>query len=293
MLAIFLRSFLGSFVWDFGRYVVVAGVAFVVFRVLLGERLRRRLIQSDYAPASDVRREVLWSVSTAVIFGLTGACLWCGSRVGVFRIDTRIAQHGWGWFALTVVALPVLHDTWFYWTHRAMHHRWLFRRAHLVHHLSKRPTPAAAYAFAPIEAFVQAAFVPVVALFWPIHVIALFVFLTFMIVRNVYGHLGVELLPRAFVRHPWLRWSTTTTHHDLHHERMNGNYGLYFTFWDRVMGTMHADYEERFERAASACAVGDAGVRSKQDDARRGETADDGGGGAGGERALREDDRAA
>jgi sterol desaturase/sphingolipid hydroxylase (fatty acid hydroxylase superfamily) len=253
MLRTFLRSFSYSFAWDLGRYVVVAGLAFLVFRVILKERLRRKLIQPDYAPASDVRREVLWSLSTAVVFALTGACLWCGSRVGVFRIDTRIAQHGWLWFWITVVALPVLHDTWFYWTHRAMHHRWLFRRAHLVHHLSKRPSPAAAYAFAPLEAVIQAAFIPVVALFWPIHVMALFVFLGFMIARNVYGHLGVELLPRAFVRHPWLRWSTTTTHHDMHHEKMNGNYGLYFTFWDRAMGTMHADYEERFERSASEC----------------------------------------
>ena len=109
----------------------------------------------------------------------------------------------------------------------------------------------AAYSFSPLEALVQAAFVPVVALFMPIHVIALFLFLAFMILRNVYGHLGVELLPRAFVRHPWFRWSTTTTHHDMHHRRTNGNYGLYFTFWDRLAGTMHEDYEETFENVAS------------------------------------------
>jgi sterol desaturase/sphingolipid hydroxylase (fatty acid hydroxylase superfamily) len=30
---------------------------------------------------------------------------------------------------------------------------------------------------------------------------------------------------------------TTVTHHDLHHERAGGNYGFYFTFWDRTCGT--------------------------------------------------------
>jgi hypothetical protein len=32
---------------------------------------------------------------------------------------------------------------------------------------------------------------------------------------------------------------------DLHHQRPKGNYGLYFTFWDQLMGTEHADYEQQ------------------------------------------------
>ena len=41
----------------------------------------------------------------------------------------------------------------------------------------------------------------------------------------------------------------TTTNHAMHHEKMRGNYGLYFNVWDRLMGTNHAEYEERFDRA--------------------------------------------
>jgi sterol desaturase/sphingolipid hydroxylase (fatty acid hydroxylase superfamily) len=72
-----------------------------------------------------------------------------------------------------------------------------------------------------------------------------------MILRNVLGHLGIELFPRGFTKSRFWRWSTTTTHHGLHHRRVDSNYGLYFTFWDRLMGTTDPHYEAAFEEIAS------------------------------------------
>jgi sterol desaturase/sphingolipid hydroxylase (fatty acid hydroxylase superfamily) len=39
---------------------------------------------------------------------------------------------------------------------------------------------------------------------------------------------------------------TTVTHHDLHHARAGTNYGLWFTWWDRMMGTEDPTYYARF-----------------------------------------------
>src|SRR5262249_3233016 len=78
---------------------------------------------------------------------------------------------------------------------RAMHHPRVFRWMYRVHHRSHNPSPWAAYAFAPSEALVHAAFVPLVTLVMPVNGWALFAFLGFMIARNVLGHLGVELFP--------------------------------------------------------------------------------------------------
>ena len=149
----------------------------------------------------------------------------------------------------TIALLLVLQDAYFYWTHRAMHHRRLFRAVHHVHHLSRTPSPWAAYAFAPAEALVHAAFVPLVTLVVPVHELALFAFLAIMIARNVLGHLGVELLPAGALRR--IGWSTTTTHHALHHHRPHGNYGLYFTWWDRLCGTTDPSYEATFATVTS------------------------------------------
>jgi len=245
-----MRVWATIFAWDFGRYVVAAGVAFLLVWVWGRERWRPRLIQRDYAASADIRREMTYSLGTALVFSLVGTGLRFGGKAGIFRIYDAVGERGWGYFAFSVVALVVLQDTYFYWTHRAMHHRWLFKRVHRVHHLSHNPSPWAAYAFAPGEALVQAAYVPLVALVLPVHTIALFVFLAFMMVRNVFGHLGVEMLPRGFTS-SWLRFSTTTTHHALHHQRPSVNYGLYFTFWDRLMGTTHPRYEATFDEVAS------------------------------------------
>jgi sterol desaturase/sphingolipid hydroxylase (fatty acid hydroxylase superfamily) len=35
-----------------------------------------------------------------------------------------------------------------------------------------------------------------------------------------------------------LGWLNRSTFHNDHHRLFRGNYGLYFTFWDRVMGTL-------------------------------------------------------
>ncbi|RLA28266.1 MAG: hypothetical protein DRQ63_03960 [Gammaproteobacteria bacterium] len=128
-----------------------------------------------------------------------------------------------------------------------MHHRKLFRFFHRIHHKSHTPTPWAAYSFAPPEAVVEAGVLPLVALVLPMHELTAFLFVTHMIIRNVIGHAGIELFPKWWLRVPLLRWITTTTHHDLHHSTARYNYGLYFTWWDRLFSTEHPEYRSRFE----------------------------------------------
>ena len=145
-----------------------------------------------------------------------------------------------------LAAMILLHDAYFYWAHRFMHTKWLFRRVHRVHHKSRTPTPWAAYAFAPPEAILEAGILPVTALLLPLHEVTVILFVTHMIVRNVVGHAGVELFPNWWLRAPLLRLITTTTHHDLHHSHGGYNFGLYLTWWDRWMKTEHPEYASRF-----------------------------------------------
>jgi sterol desaturase/sphingolipid hydroxylase (fatty acid hydroxylase superfamily) len=175
-----------------------------------------------------------------------GAVVLTGARAGVFRVYEDVSRHGLAYALVTPVILIVLQDAYFYVTHRAMHHRWLFRAVHLEHHLSRHTSPFTAYAFSPVEALVHAAFVPLVTLVMPAHQLALFAFLGFMIVRNVLGHLAIEIFPAKFLEGPLRRLSTTTTHHALHHLRPNTNFGLYFPHWDDLLGTTDPQYRARF-----------------------------------------------
>jgi sterol desaturase/sphingolipid hydroxylase (fatty acid hydroxylase superfamily) len=133
-----------------------------------------------------------------------------------------------------------------------MHTRRLFRRVHRVHHKSRTPTAWAAYAFAPPEAVLEAAILPVAGLILPLHEATILLFVTHMIARNAIGHAGVELFPHWWLQAPALRWITTTTHHDLHHSHSGFNFGLYFTWWDRWMKTEHPEYARHFMEVTKA-----------------------------------------
>jgi Delta7-sterol 5-desaturase len=227
------------------RYVLPTSIAFGVFWVWGRERFRHRRIREGATPiAHDLAR----SLSTLVVFASMGVLAWLGGNAGVLRRYDSIAERGWPWFFATIAILIVLQDAYFYWTHRAMHHPRLYRFFHRAHHEAKTPSPWTSYAFAIPEALVHAAFVPLAWLVIPMHELAVFAFLVFMILRNVQGHLSIELQGSGFTRHPILGWITTTTHHSLHHAHAGFDFGLYSTFWDRLMGTTHPRYHETFER---------------------------------------------
>jgi lathosterol oxidase len=223
-------------------YLLAAGTGYGVFHVFLRRWLAARRIQARTAPLTAMRRDVLYSLSSVLVFAAVGVLTHQLAIRGLTQLYLRIDRHGWGYFWLSLGLMIVIHDTWFYWTHRLMHVRWLFRFTHRVHHLSHTPTPWSALAFHPTEALVQAAIFPLAALVLPMHPLVALLWLIYMIVINVWGHLGFELLPPGFRRHWLFRWHNTTTHHDMHHQHVTGNYSLYFNFWDRVMGTNHRDY---------------------------------------------------
>lgn len=247
--AMFLDIWPRILVMDALRYLIPASLAALVVFAWAPAWLRRRRLQARHPRSADFRREIGFSLLTVLIFSLTGFGIYTGMQVGLFQVYGEIAVHGWGWLLASIALALLAHDTYFYWAHRAMHHPWLYRRIHRLHHRSVTPTPWAAYAFHPTEAVIEAAFLPLFLLFVPMHGLAVTIFLAVMILRNVVGHAGFELHPAGMARSPWFGWLTTTTHHDMHHARPDGNYGLYFTWWDRLMGTEHPDYHDRFDAA--------------------------------------------
>ena len=247
LLPIYFEALPGVWLLDTGRYLVAASAMAAILALFWGAGLARRKLQARQATGRDVRREILASLRSAAIFALMGASLVVGDRMEWMTIYRDFHQAGPLYLVLSLALMLVAHDTYFYWTHRAMHHRRLFRLFHRTHHLSRTPTPWAAYAFAVPEAIVQGAFVPLFVLLVPMHVLGLFAFGAVQILRNVMGHAGAEVHPAAFGPGRWLGWATTTTHHDLHHEGGRYNYGLYFRWWDKLMGTEHPDYRRKFE----------------------------------------------
>ncbi|TNE69711.1 MAG: fatty acid hydroxylase family protein [Bacteroidetes bacterium] len=229
----------------YGRYFFLCSWLFGLFYLWKKRDWLYLKIQQRYPRKADYWREAGYSALTALIFGLVAA-LMLGTPLRAYTLlYTDVAEYGVPYLILSVVLVIVLHDTYFYWMHRLMHHPKLYRYIHLVHHKSVNPSPWAAYSFHPVEAVIEAGILPLVLFLMPLHPIAIMAFVTIMLWFNVYGHLGYELFPKWMYDHPLGRWLNTSVYHNLHHERFHGNYSLYFTFWDRVMGTMRTDNEAK------------------------------------------------
>lgn len=225
----------------FGRYFLLCSWVFALFYLWKQRAWLHRKIQQKFPQASDYRREIGYSTLTALIFAAVGyGCLGTPLRQYT-HLYTDVSEYGIGYLVFSVLIIVFLHDTYFYWMHRLMHHPRLYRHVHLLHHRSVNPSPWAAYAFHPLEAAVEAGILPIILFFMPVHPIALFCFVSLMLWFNVYGHLGYELFPKKMYEHPVGRWLNSSVYHNQHHERFHGNYGLYFTCWDRWMGTLRPD----------------------------------------------------
>ena len=248
--ALFFEIWPRIITFDISRYLIAASVLSVVL-ALFAVPLASRRIQQRRATFADRRREFGHSLQTILVFSAVGFLVHLGSQFGIFQLTTD-APSSTSRMLVDLLVLILLHDAYFYWAHRWMHSPRLFRRVHRTHHKSKTPTPWAAYSFARSEAVIEAGILPLVALFMPLNQLTVILFMTHMIIRNVIGHAGIELFPRWWLDAPILRWITTTTHHDLHHSHGNHNFGLYFTWWDRWMGTEHPEYERRFREVTSA-----------------------------------------
>ncbi len=184
-----------------------------------------------------------------------------------------IAAVAFAWLLDTVATLPAADETfaeialtffvcWFgfevyYWfLHRAMHSRYLYR-FHRLHHNSRVTSPLTGYSMSTVEILGWLAGligVPLIMSFvTPISLIGFLVYhAVYQIPGNVVGHANIDPFPAAshksmnsWVAHP-------TTFHALHHARISNNYCFGGgTFMDRLLGTEWEDWPEVHARVIS------------------------------------------
>jgi Delta7-sterol 5-desaturase len=229
------------------RYILLAGTAFFVFYVIFKKKFLLSKIQQKFPKNKDYFREIGYSFITFFIFSLVGVGLYNPMVRPYTNTYFQISDFGYFYLLLSFILMIIIHDTYFYWAHRFMHHPKIFRFFHHVHHQSTNPSPWASFSFQPMEAIVEAGIFIIFAFSIPIHFYVLIAFLLFMTAYNVYGHLGWELYPKKFEKSSFGKWINTSISHNLHHQYFKGNYGLYFMFWDRWMGTVSKNYAEKFE----------------------------------------------
>ncbi|KAG9407919.1 Methylsterol monooxygenase 1 [Aphanomyces cochlioides] len=141
----------------------------------------------------------------------------------------------------------ILEDFYFYWVHRIMHHKSLYKYVHKQHHEFAAPFGIAAEYAHPVETAVLGLGTFLGPLLLTRHLLTLWVWLAVRLIETIDDHSGYDL--------PWA-WSNFVpfwagpVHHDFHHEKFDGNYASVFTIWDYVFGTDTAFREAMVERRA-------------------------------------------
>ena len=197
-----------------------------------------RRIQDREFKTQDLKRELSWSTLTGIIFGLTFSVAFVPEWKTHTAIYSDPHLHGRLWLALSLPLLILVHDAYFYWMHRMVHHPRWFKLVHQVHHRSTNPSPFAAYAFHPLETGLEMIWILPVLYFVPLHRWVVLAFGLISLTMNVIGHLGFELYPSRWKTHAILKWLNTPTLHNEHHRSFQYNFGLYFSFWDSWCGTL-------------------------------------------------------
>jgi sterol desaturase/sphingolipid hydroxylase (fatty acid hydroxylase superfamily) len=247
-----------NFLWIFAvlsffiflRYFLLSAVFHHAFRTSLQSVLGNRDLVKVKLDRTQAKKEIWYSFISSVIFAFIAIAMIIGWQRGVVKIYTEVNSTYPGWYIpLSVLLILFLHDTYYYWLHRLFHLKSVYKKVHLVHHKSIRTSAFTSFSFHPFESVAQAIALPMTLLIIPLHLYAFLGLLIFMTLSAIINHLGVEVYPSGKVG-AWMgKWFIGATHHDQHHRKFLVNYGLYFTFWDRWMGTEANDFEENFKKA--------------------------------------------
>jgi Delta7-sterol 5-desaturase len=237
---------------DLTRYVIFSLAVWLTLWILLAKPLAGRKIRPETPKPQQLLIEFGASLRSIAIFSTVGLLTFALERFGLLAGPAIAADWGAAWAWASLLLMIAAHDAYFYWTHRAVHNPRLFRAFHRRHHRSNNPSPFTAYSFDVGEAVIQACFVPLWMILVPTQWWVVGLFMLHQIARNTIGHSGYELFPARRDGRPLFDFLTSVTHHDIHHAQAGWNYGLYFTWWDRLMGTEHPDYYARFAAATAA-----------------------------------------
>ncbi|PSL05768.1 sterol desaturase family protein [Cecembia rubra] len=229
----------------FLRYLLMAWIYHeLVYKKLGNYQPYRRLHEQVRLP--QVRKEIRYSFLGAIIFAFSGTLMLICWQKDLTQLYTQLNLIDLIWIPLSFFLGLFIHETYYYWLHRWMHLPKVLKHFHHTHHNSLYTSSFTSFSFHPIEAFLQAIFLPLLVLFLPMHFSVLLAMLVTMSVTAVINHAGVEVYASSSIRSPLTRWIVGATHHDLHHLKYRCNYGLYFTFWDVWMKTEDSEFEKRF-----------------------------------------------
>ncbi|PZP05204.1 MAG: sterol desaturase, partial [Sphingomonas hengshuiensis] len=118
----------------FGSAVAMIGIVSVRYLIVSGAFAAATRVRHPglyVGLDAQIRREILWSLASAAIYGFpAGITAWGWQNRGWTLIYEDLATMPLWYWPLSIFLYLFAHDSWFYWTHRWMHVPHWFRIAH-------------------------------------------------------------------------------------------------------------------------------------------------------------------
>lgn len=228
---------------------VFLGFLFTFLNKRLGESRR---IQSRDCPRHMVVRDITQSVKSLleISFFLALGVYLQKQGMGLTPLRLNIPNA-----ILMFVASMLVFDTWFYWMHRLIHSKSLYKRIHKWHHQAVTPTIWSNNSDTFLDTLFLQSYFMVAVFVLPIPIPVLIAHKIFDQVTGMIGHSGYEYFPGKGSRHP--SPFIGVTFHDQHHQHVAYNYATHFSFWDRIMKTVYPDYDRTIDGFATKPALND------------------------------------
>jgi 4-alpha-methyl-delta7-sterol-4alpha-methyl oxidase len=166
----------------------------------------------------------------------------------VFRLSGIHAGELPAWYVFIgqVVFFVVLDDFLYYWMHRAMHTRWLYKHVHSVHHRITTPYALTGNYMHVVEFMLTSTLVLVGPSLVGAHVVTLWAWIVFRQLQAADGHSGYDVPWNPALLFPFYKGPA---YHDFHHRRFFGNYAGFFAYLDKLFGGTYSKGYEEYRRA--------------------------------------------
>jgi sterol desaturase/sphingolipid hydroxylase (fatty acid hydroxylase superfamily) len=184
---------------------------------------------------------MFWTLGSAVAFWTAYEALLMWAQANEYAPNFRWNDHPF-WFVLFFPLIPIGFSMHFYWVHRFLHWKPLYRIAHSLHHRNVNTGPWSGVSMHPIEhgLYMSSLLIHLVVPSHPIHILFHTYWLTLAAVTAHTGFGGLLIEGRS-------RLALGAFYHQLHHRYFECNYGDAEMPWDKWFGSFHDGTPEAHE----------------------------------------------
>ncbi len=199
------------------------------------------------------RRDVVLSLASVLLnsaVSVVGFWLWKADWI-------HLTYPGLLRTTLDVLLFLFAMDFGMYVFHRIAHLPPLFALLHAPHHVHVSTNVLSLFVLHPAEVIGFGCLMIAVMLLLPLSGLAVLVYLALNVLWGTLGHVGVEPIPRQYLRSPLLSLLGTSTFHAQHHLHPAHNFGFYSVVWDAVFGSLDPSYADWLHSGPPAAVLDD------------------------------------